>query len=136
MKQHCHMTREAGFTLIEVLVAMVVLSIGLLGVASMQVVATQVNGVSNGISRGIVVAQDKLEELMVLDYGDAALADATAEGIFTTYTEAAPPTGFRVTWQVDRHPDNETKTINVTAQWQRSGSQKSFTVSYLKTEFN
>jgi len=54
---------EKGFTLIEVLVAMIVLAIGILGLAPMLVISMQGNQFSREITEATYLAQDRLEQL-------------------------------------------------------------------------
>jgi type IV pilus assembly protein PilV len=63
VKKQRHSNKQAGFTLIEALVALLVLSIGLLGVAAMQVKALQ--GAHAAYQRSIasLAAQDAQERL-------------------------------------------------------------------------
>ena len=66
---------QSGFTLVEVLVGITILTIGLLGVAKMQISAMQGNFMSSSTSVALALAQEKMEELMVLDYTDTELDD-------------------------------------------------------------
>jgi type IV pilus assembly protein PilV len=125
---------EKGLSLIEVLMTIVILSVGLLGVANMQVVAIKVNDNSNQLTQATTIAQDKVEELMALPFDDVALADATPPGEFTPHTEAEPPPGYAVAWQVDINADG-TKTINVNTTWVSSGAQKAFALSMIRSPF-
>ncbi len=52
-----------GFTLIEVLIAVVILSISLLGIASLMTTTTRNNAVGGHMTEAATFAQDKLEEL-------------------------------------------------------------------------
>ena len=62
-------TRDnSGFTLIEVLVAMVILSIGLLGTAALITGIIKGNQVSNRISTATICAQDKMEKIKNMEY--------------------------------------------------------------------
>ena len=65
---------QKGFTLIEVMIAMVVLCVGLLTLAQMQVSALNGNVSSNNMTVANTLAQDKLEELkgLALDAGELA----------------------------------------------------------------
>ena len=67
MSQVAHKS-ERGFTLVEIMVAVVVLSIGLLASASMQLSAVHVNSSANGMTAATNLAQSRLEELMALQY--------------------------------------------------------------------
>jgi type IV pilus assembly protein PilV len=62
-----------GFTLIEVLVGLIILAIGLLGIAGMQITSVKGNYYSNGLMQGSYVAQDRLEFLKNLPITDALL---------------------------------------------------------------
>ena len=70
---------EKGFTLIEVLVAIVMLSLGLLGLGRMHIAAIQVNTIASRLTQGTTLAQDRAEQLMALPY-DPMLADTTGLG--------------------------------------------------------
>ncbi|MCK4621693.1 MAG: type IV pilus modification protein PilV [Desulfuromonadales bacterium] len=58
-------TAESGFTLIEVLVAMTILSIGLLGIAGMQVTAIRTNSSANTLTANSAIASGILEEILI-----------------------------------------------------------------------
>ena len=62
--------REKGFTLIEVLIAISVFSIGILAVAAMQGSATRGNRLGNELTQATVLAQMQIEELKGADTGD------------------------------------------------------------------
>ena len=52
-----------GFTLIEVMVSIIILSIGVLGLAPLMAVSITGNAFSNEATRANVIAQDRIEEL-------------------------------------------------------------------------
>jgi len=127
------MQDEKGLTLLEVLVAMVVLSLGLLALAKMQITAIQVNAISGRLTQGTAIAQDKVEQLMALPYADAKLDDQTPVGEFTTYTETRPAQGYTITWTVDQDtPAVGVKTINLKVTWSNRGRQKTFLLAFFK----
>ena len=55
--------REGGFTLIEVLIAIVILSVGLLSLAQMMVLATRSNTLSGRMTSSAALAREQLERL-------------------------------------------------------------------------
>lgn len=67
--------REKGFTLIEILIAMVILGIAFMGLANLQI--SCINGNSNSccLTKAVVLAQDKMEELKNMNPGHPDLAD-------------------------------------------------------------
>ncbi len=64
---------KKGFTLIEVLIGLVLLAIGLLAIAGMQITSVRGNFFSKNLSEASVLAQDRLEELRNRPFGSAEL---------------------------------------------------------------
>lgn len=58
---------DSGLTLIEVMTAMVVLSVGILALAPMMIMSIQGNEQSSDLTMATMVAQDSLERLTALD---------------------------------------------------------------------
>jgi type IV pilus assembly protein PilV len=67
---------KKGFTLIEVLVALVIFTLGALALASMQVVSTKGSSFSKQATVATTLAQKKMEELRNTPYGSIT-SDAT-----------------------------------------------------------
>ncbi len=65
---------DKGFTLIEVLIALILLAVGLLAVAGMQLSSVRGNFFSNYLTQASYVVQDRLEVLDDLTYDDARLS--------------------------------------------------------------
>ena len=117
-----------GFTLLEVLIAMTVGGIGLLGLALMQGNAVKANSVGSRYTRAVFLAQDTLEQIKdgnsVADgtYGfidmpthvpDTAIDSGSVYGV----TESGMPGGpFDVQWQVSTHT-NWSRKIDVVVSW-------------------
>ena len=55
--------KSKGFTLIEILIAMIILSIAFLGLAGLMIQTTKNNSFGGRITEAATIAQDKLEEL-------------------------------------------------------------------------
>lgn len=68
-----HSRTRDGFTLVELMMAIVMLSFGLLGMAGLMVSSTQVQQLSTSRSQMTTVAESKLEELR--SYGQTAATD-------------------------------------------------------------
>jgi type IV pilus assembly protein PilV len=118
--------KETGFTLVEVIVAISILTVGLLAIASMQSTAIQGNYFASRMTEGTSWAQDKIEELVALPYTDPDLSAGA-------HTEATPPTGYTVTWNVaDDNPVTNTKLITVTVTPQGKGASKPIQLTYIK----
>ena len=67
-------SKKDGFSLIEVLIALTILAIGLLAIASLQVTSVRGNFFSNNLMQATYVAQDRLEYLKSLRFDDPLLS--------------------------------------------------------------
>ena len=122
--------REKGFTLLEVLFAIVILTFGLLAVASMQGAAIRGNSSASGLTQGTTWAQDRLEKLMALSYTHADLDPAG-----NPHEEANPPAGYTIKWNITAdNPVTDTKRIAVTVTWQDKGVTKTTQLTCVKPQ--
>jgi type IV pilus modification protein PilV len=114
---------QSGFTILEVLVAISILVVGLLGVASMQVSAIRGNYFSSNTTLALTLAEDKMEELMIAQYDTVATTD---EGMIDETGQTG--NDFHRTWTVtDDSPITNTKTVTVTVGWQNDDHQVTLT---------
>ena len=60
--------KPRGFTLIEVLVALVILAISILGIASLMSTTTKYNASGGRLTEATTLIQDKLEEFRITPY--------------------------------------------------------------------
>jgi type IV pilus assembly protein PilV len=106
--------KQSGFTLIEVMIALVVLAAGLLALATMQVVSIRSNAFSSEMTSATMVALSRLEQLRNMDYdvvtasGPTTLpVDATTKGI-----------AYQVETEVDNDdPATDMKTVRLIVRW-------------------
>jgi type IV pilus assembly protein PilV len=105
-----------GFTLIEILAAVVIFTVGLLGVAGLTMVIIRGNTFSSMLTTATVLAQDKLEELRETTYAAIASGSDTAVENNVNYTRV---------WNItDDAPATGMKTIEVTVSWQIRGARQ------------
>lgn len=69
--------RPAGFSLIEILIAMLILSIAIIALADLFLWAIRKNGQSSQMSKANQYAQEKLEELFATDFGTLSVNNNT-----------------------------------------------------------
>lgn len=69
-----------GFSLIEVMMSLAVLSVGVLGVAQMQILASNQNGLARRTNRASAIARDFVETASRWEYRDPRLAPTGACG--------------------------------------------------------
>jgi prepilin-type N-terminal cleavage/methylation domain-containing protein len=68
---------KKGFTLIEILIALVTFSVGMLGVAGLVIVILHSNTFSKNVTAATTFAHDKMEEINRLDFASVATAVGT-----------------------------------------------------------
>lgn len=102
--------RKNGFTLIEVLIAIVILSVGLLGMASLTVGIIKGNKLSNDQTTATTLAQDKMEEIRSNSY--ASVASETKAACATPYNQFQ-----REVTVVTDSPGSGMKTVTVKVYW-------------------
>ncbi|MDW7709808.1 MAG: prepilin-type N-terminal cleavage/methylation domain-containing protein [Deferrisomatales bacterium] len=78
-----HPRASAGFTLIEVLIAVVVLSVALAGMIPVLLHTVRANAFANMTSRAATYSQDKLEELRAVEFSAIEPGNDTPEGLFS-----------------------------------------------------
>ena len=66
-----------GFTIIELLFALVILAISVLALAGLQIASTRGNFFSNNLTQATYLAQDRLEYLKNVEFKDAVLSAGT-----------------------------------------------------------
>ena len=98
---------SSGFTVVEVLIAMVILSVGMLAIAGMMGVAIQANAFSSKMSLATRSAQQKLEQVKNATYSTVVAG-----------SDAADANGLTRSWTVtDDTPIANTKTIVADVTW-------------------
>ena len=64
---------DRGFSLVEAMVASVVMLIGLLGLAGLQVIGMRANHLGKRMAQGSLLAQDLAQQMQLWDYADSRL---------------------------------------------------------------
>jgi len=110
------LTKEKGFSLIEVLVALVILSISLLALAGLMVQTTTSNSFGGHMTEAATFAQDKLEELKALRPKAPPKGDIP-EGTSTDNRTGATGIVYTRNWNVITNADGTMRTVNITINW-------------------
>ncbi len=117
---------QGGFTLIEVLIAMAIFAIGILGVAAMQLSSVRGNTSAGNVTANTFILKDRMESIMSLSYGNAVDLSAgvhtpaqDADGVDNdadgTTDEAGESGPITISYTVaDDTPVSRTKTITYT----------------------
>ena len=100
---------DNGFTLIEVLIAIVILSVGLLGMASLTVGIINGNRFSNDLTTATTLAQDKMEDIRRAGYANAVSETKATHPSNSDYKREVTAT--------DDSPATGMKTVSVKVYW-------------------
>jgi type II secretion system protein I len=121
-------TRTQAFTFIEVLVALAIASIALLGLLRVHLISMATADAAQAMTQAVFLAQEKLAE--------ASLSGDPRQGVSSGIVET---NGLRFTWKteiinVGAHatgsvPLNGLREVCSTVTWQRGASQKSVQMS-------
>ena len=105
--------KSDGFSLIEILIAMVILSISLLALAGLMATTTQNTSLGGHITEAATYAQDQLEQLRVTSWGSIAnnWVDTSGAGTRTG------PSGITYTRTLNVVTSGNIKTVTITVSW-------------------
>lgn len=109
-------SEQGGFTMIEVLIALLVLLIGMAGILSLQLTSMQATSFSRHATEASILAEDKLEALRTEPMISLASGDdrVDARGV------PDPSGNYERVWTVT--PGTERTTVTVAVTWNEQGS--------------
>lgn len=120
------MGNRKGFTLLELLIGLVILSIGLLSLAQLQLVAVKRNSFAQKLTQATVFTQEKLEDLRRMGYTQVMAASTQSNeplsGNFTRSWSKDPSTNGMVkvtvtsSWNDERGRDHSVNLSTIIAQ--------------------
>lgn len=115
-------TGQAGFTLLEVMIATSILAIGILGIIQMHISAIQGNETAWKFTESSSFAANEIERLIRLSYDDDDFVDGSK-------TQEQ----YNVSWTVtDTDPIPNVKKITMTVGWTDKGIAKTYISEYYK----
>ncbi len=99
-----------GFTLIEVMIAILILAVGMMAMALLQITAIRGGSFANQVTQASIYGQDKIEEIKNTTYASVTNGnDTITSGNGVTYSR---------TWTVTvDSPYTGSKTVNLTVSW-------------------
>jgi len=113
--------RQRGFTLIEVMIALVLTALSVMGIISLYITETKASGFSRHNAEAAILAQDKVEQLRTI--GKAAISSTSQ----TNVDERGLPGGiFTRTWS--ETVGGSFADITVTVTWVESAVTHTVTV--------
>jgi type IV pilus assembly protein PilV len=115
------LTNSKGFTLIEVLIALIILSVSLLALASLTAVTTKNNSFGSHMTEAATFAQDKLEELRAIRWDQVGSSNDQKTG--------STGVAYSRNWNVNQN--GSLKTITISVNWNDQGNRSMSLISVL-----
>ncbi len=109
-------SQDGGFSLVEVLVSTVVLTVGLVAMAELLAIATKMHADASEASRASQYAQTKIDELVKLNMATAAAVQVNAADTLSTNVANyfdTPMAGVTRRWRVQAGPVANTRLLTV-----------------------
>ncbi len=120
-------TKSDGFSLLEVLIAVTILSVGMLAVATMQATGMQANYKARTVTEACTVASQHVERLLTLPLSDSWLDEANNPQSVTV-------DGYNISWNVfNNNPVTGTMLIRVVVNWTERGQPKVVPINTVRT---
>jgi len=116
MKYYSINKHNKGFTLIEVMIAIVILTIGLLALVSVTVMVIKGNSLNRGITTATTLANEQLETLKNTPFSSIVPDGYTAWSTVTDFS------GYERRWQVTTSGNQ--KKIDMEVRWFWLGIEK------------
>ncbi len=143
-----------GFTLLEVLIAMVVMAVGMLGIAGMYVHSLQAGRTSQLRTQAVTLAADVADRIRANPQGGIQYIGAGANNDCSEATACSPadlaaydiwlwnqqrdqsmPAGTTVTVRYDDTDPNQPPVYTVNVTWPEAGEAPSYEISFGSVEF-
>ncbi len=135
-------SRIRGFTILEVMVAFLILAFGILGMLYLATFAIRANSLGRGLGQARFVAEQQAEFHRSLDYRNPMLIDdgdtldlndtVTPDYEDTTYNKGIL---YRVMWNIAEDLPNEgIKTLRIHVLWQDQAKANHYEISTMKGE--
>ena len=136
LKQHFAIKNginDRGFSLLEVVVALGIFSIGILAIAGLQITATSGNAKARFATEAATHAQDVAERLLVLDYDHDA--PSTEFQLGTTILPDPPGGRYDIRYIVQADPAGlRAVIISVRVSWWAYGIPRRYNLNFMKTD--
>ena len=129
MSHLIHHKKSSGFSLIEVMVSLVILSVGLIGTAKFQTAILKSGSDSQARSEAITIAQSKLEELKSYNtlaaYNDIQssaylISEAEDAGETLEFVVAGTSASYNLDWSITENITPNYLEVAITVDWQDS----------------
>jgi type IV pilus assembly protein PilV len=118
---------EEGFTLVEIMIALIVLSVGLVALAGLQVSAIRGNAFSKRMTTAVSIANARIEQIKNTPYANIQ-SESSTKVIQSNMNFARQVT------VINDSPLPNTKTVNVTVTWSEGSKSHSTPITTIVSQ--
>jgi prepilin-type N-terminal cleavage/methylation domain-containing protein len=93
-------TNERGFTLIEVLIAMVIMTIALVAMAELMAITLRIQMLGRNETASVRLVQSKIDQLVAVNFSSATVAVGGSLSSDVTNYNDTPTAGYKRRWQI------------------------------------
>jgi prepilin-type N-terminal cleavage/methylation domain-containing protein len=129
-KRHMNNTKDnlnkqcsGGFTLIELVVAILIFAIGIVGIMKMHQASIQSNNYSMQLTQALNIADDKIEFLRGINFTDANMTLGAHAAIATSMGVL-----YNMDWVVTPLTNNFARNVNFTISWQEKAINHQYNI--------
>ncbi len=108
--------KTKGFSLIEVMIAIVILSVSLLALAGLMVTTTRTNSFGGHLTEAVTFAQQRLEQLRAAPY-NTVVSSSVNPGDPVIQTGVPSGIDYTMMWVVAPNGDNSLRRVTMTVSW-------------------
>lgn len=126
------LNNQHGFTIVEVIIAISIFAIGILAIGTMQTTALLSNATSREVTEASNWAQDRVEQLMAIEYDPSSIDPALDPAQNASHT--AIESVYTIAWTVTNNPIPNALSISVVVSWWDLGKLKNVSFDFVKTE--
>lgn len=114
---------SGGFTLIELVVAILIFAIGIVGIMKMHQASIQSNNFSMNLTQALNIAEDKIEFLRGIDFTDANMTLGAHAAIATSMGVQ-----YDMDWVVSPIANNFARNVDFTISWQEKAINHEYNI--------
>ena len=119
-----------GFTLLELVVAILVFAVGIMGIAKMQSLSVMGNSYGMHLSQAVNIAQDKLEELQDLPFSSSTFGIGTPS--IAPYIKTVDGVGYTIQYNVKQVAALGAREVEIEVQWADKGTNPTAKITFIK----
>ena len=123
---------DKGFTLIELVIAILVFAVGILGIVKTQSLSIMGNTYGMHMSQAVNIAQDKLEELQNLSITSNTFDDGTPNASVTQYTKTVNGVDYAIEYNVLPVSPGGAKQVEIVVGWAEVLRSPTISVTFIK----